>query len=574
MTQNIIHWTKQQLRTHLQVIQGEVAPTLVLQNATYLNHVLKQWLKMNIWIYEDRIVYVGSKMPKNQDGCKVVECENKFVVPGYIEPHAHPFQLYNPQTFAHYSAKRGTTTFVNDNLMLLPLPTEKALSFMTDINTLPYSFFWWCRYDSQTKLQNESEVFSKEMFNSFLDHPYVIQGGELTNWPAVLKGDDQTLHWMQETKRRGLKVEGHLPGASERTLTKMSVLGIDCDHEAMTGEEAVTRMTLGYTTSLRYSSIRPDLPEIIEEMLDLGVKNFDRVLMTSDGSTPTFYKEGVTDAMIRIAIEKGVPVEDAYGMASYNVARHYGMDHLYGMIAPGRVANLNVLDDPLDPTPTGVLSKGLWIGDDSEETFAWEKYDMKPLHLDWSLSKEDLRVTSPVGINMVNAVITKPYRSELKQTEGELSTEHDECFLSLIDKNGTWQLNTMLKGFATRVSGFVSSYSNSGDIILIGKRKQDMITAFNRMKELRGGIVLVENGKVVCEIPLPLNGGSSLESMEVIMEQQAQLVVSLKERGYAFIDPIYSLLFFASTHLPYIRITPSGMVDVMKNEVLFPVVMR
>ncbi len=570
-----MNWTKQQLRTHVQVIQGETPPTIVLKNATYLNNVLRQWLNANIWIYEDRIVYVGDRMPQNDEGCEIVDCQGKYIVPGYIEPHVHPFQLYNPQTFASYAAKRGTTTFISDNLMLLPLPHEKALSFMGDINKeLPYSFYWWCRYDSQTKLQNEEEVFSDKMFRQFLDHPYVLQGGELTNWPQVLKGDDKTLHWMQETKRRGKKVEGHLPGASERTLTKMAVLGVDCDHEAMTGEEAVLRMSLGYTTSLRYSSIRPDLPEILEEMLRLSVSNFDRVMMTTDGSTPTFYKNGVTDEVLRIALDKGVPLEDAYAMVSYNIARHYGMDHLHGMVAPGRLANLNVLEDPRQPTPEAVLSKGVWVQDEPTSEFDWSRYDIKPYALDWSLSEDDLHQTARAGIDMVNAVITKPYRSEVDFGVEELSKEHDECFFSLIDHNGKWRISTMLKGFATHVSGFVSSYSNSGDILLIGKNKKDMLTAFNRMKEIGGGIVLVEHGEVVCEIPLQLNGGFSTEPMEVVMEQQDRLVQALKERGYTFVDPIYSLLFFSSTHLPYIRITPSGIIDVLKNEVLFPVVMR
>ncbi|WP_349409301.1 adenine deaminase C-terminal domain-containing protein [Pseudalkalibacillus sp. SCS-8] len=567
-------WTKQQLRTHIDVIQGETPPTLVLKNATYLNNVLKKWMTANIWVYQDRIVYVGSKMPNNKDGCEILDCEGKSIVPGYIEPHVHPFQLYNPQTFASYAGKRGTTTFISDNLMLLPLPLEKALSFMTEINELPYSFFWWCRYDSQTKLQNEAEVFSDKMFDQFLDHPYVLQGGELTNWPQVLKGDDHTLHWMQETKRRGLKVEGHMPGASERTLTKMAAFGVDCDHEAMTGEEAVLRMSLGYTTSLRYSSIRPDLPEILEEMLALGVESFDRVLMTTDGSTPTFYKNGVTDEVIRIALEKGVPVEDAYAMVTYNVARHYGFDHLYGMVAPGRFANLNILSDPQNPTPEAVLSKGVWVTDEPKTEVDWERYDIKPYTFDWSLNEEDLSLTARASIDMVNAVITKPYGSEVDFSTDELSTDHDECFFALIDKDGKWRISTMLKGFATHVSGFASSYSNSGDILLIGKRKKDMIAAFNRMKELGGGIVLTENGNVVTEIPLSLNGGFSTEPMETVMEQQEQLVEALKARGYTFVDPIYSLLFFSSTHLPYIRITPSGMVDVLKNEVLFPVVMR
>ncbi|MGM7703515.1 adenine deaminase C-terminal domain-containing protein [Pseudalkalibacillus sp. Hm43] len=570
-----MNWTKQQLRTHVQVIQGETPPTIVLQNATYLNNVLRQWLNANIWIYEDRIVYVGDRMPHNHEGCEIVDCEGKYIVPGYIEPHVHPFQLYNPQTFASYAAKRGTTTFISDNLMLLPLPHEKALSFMDDINKeLPYSFYWWCRYDSQTKLQNEEEVFSDKLFRQFLDHPYVLQGGELTNWPQVLKGDDKTLHWMQETKRRGKKVEGHLPGASERTLTKMAVLGVDCDHEAMTGEEAVLRMSLGYTTSLRYSSIRPDLPEILEEMLRIGVSSFDRVMMTTDGSTPTFYKNGVTDEVLRIALDKGVPLEDAYAMVSYNIARHYGMDHLHGMVAPGRLANLNILEDPRQPTPEKVLSKGVWVQDEPATEFDWSRYDIKPYTLDWTLTEEDLHQTARAGIDMVNAVITKPYKSEVDFGVEELSKEHDECFFSLVDHKGKWRISTMLKGFATHVSGFVSSYSNSGDILLIGKSKRDMLAAFERMKEIGGGIVLVENGEVVCEIPLTLNGGFSTEPMEVVMEQQDRLVHALKDRGYTFVDPIYSLLFFSSTHLPYIRITPSGIVDVLKNEVLFPVVMR
>ncbi|MGP4080072.1 adenine deaminase C-terminal domain-containing protein [Pseudalkalibacillus sp. R45] len=575
MSQHLVNWSKQQLRTHVQVIQGEQPPTLVLENATYLNNVLKKWITTNIWIYEDRIVYVGSKMPQNNTGCEVIDCENRYIVPGYIEPHVHPFQLYNPQTFASYSAKRGTTTFICDNLMLLPLEKKKALSFMTDINELPYTFFWWCRYDSQTKLQNEDEIFSEEMFGQVLDHPYTLQGGELTNWPQVLKGDDKTLHWMQETKRRGLKIESHLPGASERTLAKLAVLGADCDHEAMTGEEAVLRMSLGYTTSLRYSSIRPDLPDILEEMIALGVENFDRVLMTTDGSTPNFHRDGVTDVVLRIALEKGIPVEDAYAMVSYNIARHYGIDHQYGMIAPGRVANLNILKDPKEPTPEAVLSKGKWVTEEPEPAFNWADYDIKPYNLDWSLKVEDLDVVSPAGIDMVNSVITKPYKTEHDFTVDELAQDHNESFFALVDRNGKWRVNAMLKGFSTGVSGFVSSYSNSADILLIGKSKKDMVTAFERLKEIGGGIVLVEKGEVICEIPLTLNGGCSTEPMETVMDQQDQLVKELKDRGYTFVDPIYSLLFFSSTHLPYIRITPSGIVDVLKNEVLsFPVVMR
>lgn len=132
----------------------------------------------------------------------------------------------------------------------------------------------------------------------------------------------------------------------------------------------------------------------------------------------------------------------------------------------------------------------------------------------------------------------------------------------------------MLKGFADRVQGFVSSYTTTGDIIAAGKNKEDILLAFSRMKEIGGGIVLAENGKILHEIPLALNGSASAENYEEVLEKEQKLRTLLEERGYRFCDPIYTLLFLQSTHLPYIRITPRGIFDVMKKTVLFPSIMR
>lgn len=168
----------------------------------------------------------------------------------------------------------------------------------------------------------------------------------------------------------------------------------------------------------------------------------------------------------------------------------------------------------------------------------------------------------------------EPYTIEIDNSVNQLSFDHDESYLSLFDKYGKWRVNTMLKGFATRIQGFVSSYSTTGDIIAIGKNKEDMLLAFKRMKEIGGGIVLAENGKILHEIPLHLSGGASIETYEKVLEREKALKELLFERGYTFDDPIYTLLFLQSTHLPYIRVTPKGIFDVMKKTVLFPSIMR
>ena len=101
-----------------------------------------------------------------------------------------------------------------------------------------------------------------------------------------------------------------------------------------------------------------------------------------------------------------------------------------------------------------------------------------------------------------------------------------------------------------------------------------MLTAFKRMKDIGGGIVLVENDTVIKEIELPLGGVMAFKRMEELMGDELELLKLLQERGYRFIDPVYTLLFLSSTHLPYVRITPQGIFDVMKKMVLFPSIMR
>jgi len=581
MLEQRYRWKNKHLRMHVSVLDGKTSPTILLKNALYLNQTFRQWMRANIWIYEDRIVYVGENLPLNMETCEIIDCTNEILVPGYIEPHAHPFQLYNPLTLAAYASQFGTTTLINDNMaLILHLKKREAFSLLSELRSIPTTMFWWSRFDSQTEILNEEEIFSHSNVKSWLEHDAVLQGGELTGWPKLLNGDDMMLHWIQEAKRMRKKIEGHFPGASEKTLAKMMLLGADCDHEAMTGEEVYNRLMQGYMVSLRYSSIRPDLPQILDDMKRLGIEAYDRLLFNTDGSSSTFYEQGMNDQMIRIAIEKGVPVIDAYNMATVNVARYYSIDHLHGSIATGRVANINFLSSIENPTPVSVLAKGKWVKrdgvkvDDAYPTVNWNQYGLTPMELDWDLSMDDLQFSMPFGLKMENSVITKPYSISIDASEDELPSDHDECFFTLIDRNGKWRINTLLKGFATSLPALASSYSTTGDIILIGKNKQDMFHAFNRMKELGGGIVMVENAEIVCEVPLNLNGIMSDLPVEKLIEQEKKLLVELEKRGYKFSDPIYSLAFFSATHLPYIRITQRGMYDVMNKTVLFPSIMR
>ncbi|WP_046959803.1 adenine deaminase C-terminal domain-containing protein [Bacillus wiedmannii] len=574
MGENQFRWSNKQLREHVEVVDGKRSPHILLKNATYLNSYLRNWSVANIWVYSDRIVYVGEKLPEQLTDCEVIDCDGKYVVPSYIEPHAHPYQLYNPETLANYAMQFGTTTFINDNLTLFfTLQREEAFRLLDEFEKVPASMYWWCRFDGQTELQNGESLFNREEIIEWLKHKAVLQGGELTAWPKLLHGDDEMLHWVQETKRLHKKVEGHFPGASETTLAKLKLLGTDCDHEAMTGQEAFTRLMQGYTVSLRNSSIRPDLEVLLKELLELGVKQFDRFILTTDGSHPSFYESGMTNVMIATAIKQGVPIIDAYHMASYNIARYYNMEHVHGSIATGRIANINILESKENPVPISVIAKGKWVkrdGINKNESLQidWSKFKVTPLLLDWSIEKEDMIFSHKMGIHLLNNVITKPYMTEIDLNRDELSLDHDECFLMMIARDGTWRVNTVVKGFAKKLGGLASSYSGTGDIILIGKNKEDMLTAFHRVKELGGGMVIAEKNEVLHEIALPLLGIMSNLKMNKLIQEEKQLVKLLQERGYAYDDPAFTILFFSATHLPFIRVTPIGLFDVKSSKVI------
>src|SRR5699024_3530141 len=147
-------------------------------------------------------------------------------------------------------------------------------------------------YDSQTALRDEEVVYNTKNIFDWLENPSVVQGGELTAWPELLDGDDRLLYWIQKTNKLKKPVEGHQPGASEETLTKMKLYGVIADDEPITGAEVFSCLEKGYHVSLRYSSIRPGLTDILSDLALLGLTQFSDLSFTTDPSTPSFIDKG------------------------------------------------------------------------------------------------------------------------------------------------------------------------------------------------------------------------------------------------------------------------------------------
>ncbi len=581
-------------RNLIQVVRGEKSPTVWIRRARYANVVTGEWEEGEILLYGRRIAYMGKKEPNVSSETQIIDGRGFYLVPGYIEPHAHPFQLYHPLTLADYALERGTTLLINDNMILFhTFSPDEVIAYMERFARHPVKLLWWVRLSPQATDQTLAKRFRREEIRRLAEHPLVLQGGEVTDLFPLFQGDREALEKLQEVTEAGKRIEGHAPGASLETLTALVHAGITSDHEAINGEEALRRLRLGLYVPLRHSSIRRDLPELLRGLRDLRY-GWERLMFTTDGSTPPFLRHGLTDYLLRIAMEEGMDPLLAYRIASLNPAAYYRIDGEVGMIAPGRLADLNFLEDPRNPTPVRVMIEGEMMWDTEGKTGkAAKKNDPRinaerreRIEVDWtawakggasfsrSIAPNQFRIPWEDGkpfpvVHFISDVITVgrevllPVRDGYVEPDGE-----DLLYAALIDKNGRWITRGVVSGFAKEVDALASTYTASQDLLLLGKDVERMAEAYRRAQEQPG--IFIYHGDEVEHLPLPIGGGLSPLALSDLIGESARIQKSMEEMGFSHLDLFYALLFFTSTHLPKWRFTEQGILSVKDRRIILP----
>ncbi|MBW1703369.1 MAG: adenine deaminase [Deltaproteobacteria bacterium] len=267
---------------------------IFLTGGRVLNVYSGELLKMNVAIKQDRIWYVGPSSHVVSEDTQVLDVGNKVLVPGYIDPHFHPWFVYNPVSFG-------------DNLIFYMLMGGRLFErFMDSLSEMPIKFFWFCRAVPQTPMLTEDELFSFENLERLLNNPLVQSLGEITRWQELLKGNQKIMDMIRLTKKLGKRVDGHTAGAKHEDLNVISRSGVESCHESINAKEALERLRLGFYVILRESSLRPDLSDLLRIVTENKVLT-DRIMLTTDASSPLFYEEcGATNHVLEIAIKEGI----------------------------------------------------------------------------------------------------------------------------------------------------------------------------------------------------------------------------------------------------------------------------
>ena len=570
------------LRELLDVAAGRSEADLYLEGGSLVNVLSGEIYPANVAVWRDRIAYVGDSRRMVGDGTRVIDAAGYYLSPALIEPHYHPWMIWDPVKAAEAALCRGITTLVCDTLFFfVHLGPDGLLRLIEALDRLPVRFLWLARVAHQTPDPREEEMFSLDNLQKLFKDPRVIKLAEITRWPSVVEGDEALLARILLAREHGLEMEGHTAGCSYDRLNVMAAAGTRSCHEAITAREAAERVRLGFWTMLRHSSLRPDLPELLRAVTEMNLHT-GRMLLTSDGCGPGFIaREGLLDGMLRQAVAAGVNPVTALAMATINPAVYLGLEQERGSIAPGRRADILLWPDLTDFTPHLVLAGGRVAAQDGRP--------VEPLPSPgWAGLGLATRVPDPASLNdpslfgvpasqgavfpvidLVSAAITRREDRFLPVRDGFLEREDDLLHCTLLDRFGQWLTGGFIRGLG-QVEALASTFTTSYDLLVVGRDRAAMARAAREAASGPGGIVVIEDGRVAFRLPLPLGGLMSDAPVAVLNERVRELEELAGAFGYPYHDLLYTTLFLVGDFLPGLRITPAGIMDVKTRRVIVP----
>ena len=157
---------------------------MVIAGGTVADVYTGRWIEANVEVRDGRIAYVGPRRPEDPE---TIDARGKLVVPGYIEPHTHPWCLYSPTSLLEAAVPDGTTTLVYDNLFFYMAHGVAGLRRIVDaMDEAPAHIRWVARIAPQSAYARDA--FALEDVAELLAWPEVVASGEITNWLAVTQG--------------------------------------------------------------------------------------------------------------------------------------------------------------------------------------------------------------------------------------------------------------------------------------------------------------------------------------------------------------------------------------------------
>jgi adenine deaminase len=557
------------LARRLAVARGDERADLVVRGGRVLSVFTREWLETDVAIADGYVAGLG-----DYDGAEQIDVSGRYVVPGFIDAHMHlesPKLL--PDEFARLVLPLGTTAVVADPHELANVLGTDGVHWLLDFCAeLPLDVYFMAsssvpasRFESPRRALNEGDL------QGLLRRRRVLGLAEMMNFPGVIAGN------RGELTKLGLAgathVDGHAPGVLGKELNAYAAAGIRSDHETLTVEEGRERLRAGIWVLIREASMARNLQALLPLVEEYGTA---RIAFCTDDKDPDDIAEnGHLNGMVRDAVAHGIEPEDALVLASLNPALWHGLDQL-GALAPGYQADVLVLPDLESFRPELVLKRGRPVEEISRsEVPEWVKHTVRigavaaeRLRIQWR-DEAKARVIGLVPDQVVTlSLIEAP---TVRDGEAVADPERDLAKIAVAERHlGTGRIGLgFVKGFGLRRGALGSTVAHDAhNLVVVGMSDSDMARVIERLSELGGGIVAVENGEVLAELPLPVGGLLSDRPLVEVVERSRACTEAAERLGCQGATPFLTMSFLALSVIPSLKITDQGLVDVDRFELV------
>ncbi|WP_176085404.1 adenine deaminase [Martelella sp. HB161492] len=545
---------------------GRKKADIVLKGGQFFDLVTGELVASDIAICGDMII--GTT--ENYAGAREIDISGRIVVPGFIDTHLHiESSLVTPHEFDRCVLPCGVTTVICDPHEIANVIGAEGIRFFLEsaLETIMDIRVQLSSCVPATHLETSGADLPVEALLPFRDHPKVIGLAEFMNFPGVVHKDPVAMAKLKAFA--GGHIDGHAPLLSGRDLNAYISAGISTEHEATTAEEALEKIRKGMHILIREGSVSKDLAALtplITERLSPYI-----ALCTDDRNPLDIAEHGHLDYMIRTAISAGASPLAVYRAASISAAKAFGLFDR-GLVAPGKRADLVVIDSLEDCRAEMVFSGGRLVNEALFDT----RQPVDAVGLDSVKAKAvapaDFSVAArdtdwPVIGVVPSRIITEHRRYHLPKSGNEASVDLDNDIIKVAvierhGKNGN-HANGFVQGFGLKRGAIASTVGHdSHNICVVGVDADDMALAVNRLKQIRGGFVVAEGGKIKGEIALPIAGLMSLDPYEVVRDNLVSLRQAAYDLGTTLEEPFLQVAFLPLPVIPHLKISDRGMVDV------------
>ena len=555
----------------INVARGLEKADLVIKNANIVNVLSEEIHKGDIAIADGIIAGIS----ENYQGEKKIDINGAYVTPSFIDGHVHlESSMMLPKEFAKAVLPAGTTTVIIDPHEISNVFGLHGISFMHEaVKNLPmdvYTMLPSCV--PATPFETSGFDLNSYDLSLVIDKPWVLGIAEMMNFPGVLNLDKNVMAKLELAKSRDKRIDGHAPFLSSKDLCAYIASGVKSDHECTTPKEAIEKLRLGMYLMIREGTAAKDLDALIPVLKECNTR---KCLFVTDDRHPSDLGEHI-NGMVRRAVKAGVNPVKAIQCASLNTAEYFGLKDL-GAVAPGYKADLLIFPDLENFKPALVLKNGQIIVENgkilSELSDAETPSVRGSVNVKW-IEEDDFRIeASSDTVKTIEIIphqlVTKSVFSKVKVENGNAvsNIETDTLKICVIERHRA--TGNIGKGFVkvfNLKSGAIASTvaHDSHNMIIVGTNDYDMYTAAVELVKAQGGKVVVNEGKVLSKLPLPIAGLMSDKDFNYVLNKCAELNSAAHSLGCKLEDPFMTMGFLSLPVIPELKITDKGIFDTNK----------